>query len=179
MRARLRRGGSRGSLRAPGLVEVPFGVTLREVINAYGGGLPEGRTLLAVQVGGPLGDLMTEDKLDVRIDFDAFTEIGSMLGHGGVVVYDDRTEPLQLAHRLMAYVARESCGKCAPCRLGSQRATEILDSIRKGAGKTGDLELIDDIAFAMRGSSLCALGAMAPTPVLSAIRLFPESFRKN
>ncbi len=168
-----------GSLRAPGLVEVPFGVTLREVINAYGGGLPEGRTLLAVQVGGPLGDLMTEDKLDVRIDFDAFTEIGSMLGHGGVVVYDDRTEPLQLAHRLMAYVARESCGKCAPCRLGSQRATEILDSIRKGAGKTGDLELIDDIAFAMRGSSLCALGAMAPTPVLSAIRLFPESFRKN
>lgn len=165
-----------GSLRTPGLVEVPFGVTLREVINSYGGGVPEGRQLLAVQVGGPLGDLLPDSRLDLPIDFDAFTEVGSMLGHGGVVVYDDRTNPLQLAHRLMSYVAHESCGKCAPCRLGSQRAAEILDSMCKGEGQSGDLQLLDDIAFAMRGSSLCALGAMAPTPVLSAIRQFSESF---
>jgi formate dehydrogenase iron-sulfur subunit len=166
-----------GSLRTPGLVEVPFGVTLRAVIDTYGGGVPQGRQLLAVQVGGPLGDLLPASRLDVPIDFDAFTEIGSMLGHGGIVVYDDRTQPLELARRLMAYVAHESCGKCAPCRLGSQRAAEILESMLRGAGQADDLQLIDDIAFAMRGSSLCALGAMAPTPVLSAIRLFPESFR--
>ncbi|MCL4504804.1 MAG: formate dehydrogenase [Chloroflexi bacterium] len=165
-----------GSLRTPGLVEVPFGVTLRDVINTYGGGVPVGRQLLAVQVGGPLGDLLPESGLDLPIDFDAFTDIGSMLGHGGIVVYDDHTDPLQLTHRLMAYVAHESCGKCAPCRLGSQRAAEILESIRKGEGQPGDLQILDDIAFAMRGSSLCALGAMAPTPVLSAIRLFPDSF---
>ena len=166
-----------GSLCTPGLVEVPFGISLREVINTYGGGVPEGRHLLAVQVGGPLGDLMPDSRLDVPIDFDAFTEVGSMLGHGGIVVYDDRTHPLQLAQRLMAYVAHESCGKCAPCRLGSQRAAEILESMRTGGGQPGDLALIDDIAFAMRGSSLCALGSMAPTPVLSAIRLFPDSFQ--
>lgn len=165
-----------GSLRTPGLVEVPFGITLREVINTYGGGVPLGRHLLAVQVGGPLGDLMPDSRLDVPIDFDAFTEVGSMLGHGGIVVYDDRTNPLQLAQRLMAYAAHESCGKCAPCRLGSQRAAEILGSMLKGDGRNDDLAILDDIAFAMRGSSLCALGAMAPTPVLSAIRMFPESF---
>ncbi len=165
-----------GSLRTPGLVEVPFGVTLREVINTYGGGVPEGHQLLAVQVGGPLGDLMPDSGLDLPIDFDAFSAAGSMLGHGGVVVYDERTNPLQLAHRLMAYVAHESCGKCAPCRLGSQRAAEILDAMRRGETQPDDVQLIDDIAFAMRGSSLCALGMMAPTPVLSAIQRFPMWF---
>ena len=165
-----------GSLRTPGLVEVPFGITLREVLDTYGGGMPDGHQLLAVQTGGPLGDLLRDESLDLPIDFDAFAQAGSMLGHGGIVVYDERTDPLDLARRLMAYVAHESCGKCAPCRLGSQRAAEILASLQRGEALPDDLNIIDDIAFAMRGASLCALGAMAPTPVLSAIRLFPESF---
>jgi formate dehydrogenase iron-sulfur subunit len=165
-----------GSLRTPGLVEVPFGISLRVVLDTYGGGVPEGRRLLAVQTGGPLGSLLPDGALDLPIDFDAFTGAGCMLGHGGIVVYDDLTDPLELTHRLMAYVARESCGKCAPCRLGSQRAAEILASFRRGEAQPGDLEYLDDIAFAMRGASLCALGAMAPTPVQAAIKLFPDSF---
>jgi formate dehydrogenase iron-sulfur subunit len=165
-----------GSLRTPGLVEVPFGISLREVLDTFGGGLPDGHQLLAVQTGGPLGDLMRGESLDLPIDFDQFAQAGSMLGHGGIVVYDERTDPLELAHRLMAYAAHESCGKCAPCRLGSQRAAEILASHLRGEALPNDLTIIDDIAFAMRSASLCALGAMAPTPVLSAIRLFPQSF---
>jgi formate dehydrogenase iron-sulfur subunit len=160
-----------GALRTPGLVEVPFGITLRQVLDQYGGGVPQGHSLLAVQVGGPLGDLLTDEQLDLPIDFDAFAAGGAMLGHGGIVVYDDRTDPLELAHRLMSFCAEESCGKCAPCRIGSQRATEILASWRRGEAHPGDRELLNDIAFAMRGASLCALGASAPTPVLSALRL--------
>jgi formate dehydrogenase iron-sulfur subunit len=166
-----------GALRTPGLVEVPFGTSLREVLQRFGGGVPDGRRLLAVQVGGPLGELLPDDKLDVPIDFDAFAEMGGMLGHGGIVVYDDRTDALELAHRLMSFCAHESCGKCAPCRLGSQRAVEILASMRDGQEQPGDRQVLDDIAFAMRGASLCALGGMAPTPVLSALRLFSEQRR--
>jgi formate dehydrogenase iron-sulfur subunit len=162
-----------GSLRTPGLVEVPFGVSLRDVLERFGGGLPDGRSLLAVQVGGPLGDLLTEEKLDLPIDFEAFAATGGMLGHGGIVVYDDRTDPLELAHRLMSYFAHESCGKCAPCRIGTQRSAEILQSWLTGGETPGDLALLEDIAFAMRGASLCALGSMAPLPVMSALRLRP------
>jgi formate dehydrogenase iron-sulfur subunit len=164
-----------GALRTRGLVEVPFGITLREVLDDFGGGLPEGHTLLAVQVGGPLGDLITGQSLDLPIDFDAFSGAGAMLGHGGIVVYDDRTDPLDLAHRLMAFCAEESCGKCAPCRVGSRRATEIIASWRDGGPRPGDMALLEDIAFAMRGASLCALGSSAPAPVLSAIKLYTEA----
>jgi formate dehydrogenase iron-sulfur subunit len=160
-----------GALRTPGLVEVPFGITLRRVLDQYGGGVPDGQRFLAAQAGGPLGDMLTGDLLDLPLDFDAFAAAGAMLGHGGIVVYDDRTDPLELAHRLMAFCAEESCGKCAPCRVGSQRASEILASWRRGESRPGDLELLNDIAFAMRGASLCALGASAPTPVLSALKL--------
>lgn len=168
-----------GSVRTPGLVEVPFGISLRQVLDRYGNDLPEGRSLLAVQVGGPLGDLLPGDALDVPIDFDAFATAGGMLGHGGIVVYDDRTDPLELAHRLMEFAAHESCGKCAPCRVGSRRAAEILASRLRGDGHPEDLELLEDIAFAMRGASLCALGSMAPLPVMSAIRLFPGAFERG
>jgi formate dehydrogenase iron-sulfur subunit len=164
-----------GALRTPGLVEVPFGITLRDVLDTFGGGLPERRTLLAVQVGGPLGDLITEDSLDLPIDFDAFAQAGAMLGHGGIVIYDDRTDPLELAHRLMSFCAEESCGKCAPCRIGSLRAVEIIDSWRGREPRPGDLALLEDIAFAMRGASLCALGGSASIPVMSAIKLFTQA----
>jgi formate dehydrogenase iron-sulfur subunit len=140
-------------------------------MESYGGGLPEGHSLFAVQVGGPLGDLLTDDALDIPIDFDAFASAGSMLGHGGIVVYDERTDPLELAHRLMAFCAHESCGKCAPCRIGSMRGAEILAAWRRGEERPGDREMLEDIAFAMKSASLCALGSMAPLPVMSALRL--------
>jgi formate dehydrogenase iron-sulfur subunit len=164
-----------GALRTPGLVEVPFGITLRRVLDQYGGGVTKGHTLLAVQVGGPLGDLLTGELLDLPLDFDSFSALGAMIGHGGVVVYDDRTDPLVLAHRLMSFCAEESCGKCGPCRIGSLRATEILASWLRGETRPGDIELLNDIAFAMRGASLCALGASAPTPMLSALKLMPTT----
>ncbi len=160
-----------GALRTPGLVEVPFGITLRRVIEHFGGGVRGGRKMLGVQVGGPLGSVLSEDQLDVPVDFDAMAAAGGMLGHGGIVVYDDRTDPLELAHRLMEFCADESCGKCARCRLGSQRAVEILDSIQRGAGQFGDEQRLADIAFAMRHASLCALGGMAPVAMQSALRL--------
>jgi formate dehydrogenase iron-sulfur subunit len=166
-----------GALRTPGLVEVPFGITLRQVLEEYGGGVPEAHAFLAAQVGGPLGDLLDEERLDMPVDFDAFAAAGAMLGHGGIVVYDDRTDPLELAHRLMSFCAEESCGKCAPCRVGSQRAAEILSSWLRGDRRPGDMELLNDIAFAMRNASLCALGASAPTPVLSALRLMSVTAR--
>lgn len=166
-----------GALRTPGLVEVPFGITLRQVLETFGGGLQEGRQLLAVQTGGPLGDVLTEQSLDLPIEFDAFAAAGGMLGHGGIVVYDDRTEPLELAHRLMAFCAEESCGKCAPCRIGTQRATEILASWLAGGAAADDRELLNDIAFAMRGASLCALGASACTPVISTLTLLSRPAR--
>jgi formate dehydrogenase iron-sulfur subunit len=161
-----------GSLRTPGLVEVPFGITLREVLNSYGGGMPEGKRLLAVQTGGPLGDILTEQALDLPIEFDAFASAGGMLGHGGIVVYDDQTGPLELAHRLMAFCAEESCGKCAPCRIGTQRAAEILQSWLEEGYKPADMAPLEEIAFAMRAASLCALGSSATTPVMSAVKLF-------
>jgi formate dehydrogenase iron-sulfur subunit len=166
-----------GALATPGLVEVPFGITLRQVIQEYGGGARPGRKLIAVQAGGPLGDLLGEDRWDIPIDFDAFAAAGGMLGHGGIVAYDDQTDIAALAYRLMEFCAHESCGKCAPCRMGAQRSAEILASMRLGNGMLDDEQALDDVAFAMRGASLCALGGMAPTPVLSAMKLFPEAFR--
>ncbi|MFI5378447.1 MAG: NADH-ubiquinone oxidoreductase-F iron-sulfur binding region domain-containing protein [Tepidisphaerales bacterium] len=164
-----------GALRTPGLVEVPFGISLRRVIQHFGGGVREGRKLLGVQVGGPLGSLLREDQLDIPVDFESLAAAGAMLGHGGIVAYDDRTDPLELAHRLIEFCAHESCGKCAPCRLGSQRAAEILDSALRGEGLAGDEQALDDIAFAMRHASLCALGGMAPLAMQSALRLAKRS----
>ncbi|HEY8665709.1 MAG TPA: NADH-ubiquinone oxidoreductase-F iron-sulfur binding region domain-containing protein [Tepidisphaeraceae bacterium] len=165
-----------GALRTPGLVEVPFGITLRKIIEDFGGGALPGHAIAAVQVGGPLGDLFAPDQLDLPVDFDAFATIGGMLGHGGIVVYDDRTDGLELAERLMTFLAHESCGKCAPCRLGSRHGAEILHDIRAGRGEIGDAGRIADIAVAMRSASLCALGGMAATPIRAAMRLFPKSF---
>jgi formate dehydrogenase iron-sulfur subunit len=160
-----------GALRTPGLVEVPFGISLREVLDTYGGGVPGGHRFLAVQAGGPLGDILTEEALDLPIEFEAFAAAGGMLGHGGIVVYDERTDPLALAHRLMSFCAEESCGKCAPCRVGSQRAAEILASWLSDGVRSSDMAALEDIAFAMRSASMCALGASASTPVMSALRL--------
>jgi formate dehydrogenase iron-sulfur subunit len=166
-----------GRVKQPGLVEVPFGLTLRDVLDRFGGGMAPGARLKAVQVGGPLGSLFPESQLDIPICYDAFAGAGAILGHGGIVVYDDETDMVDLARHFMAFTADESCGKCTPCRVGSVRGREILERIQSGQGTAEDLMLLSDLGETMKSASLCALGGRAPYPVLTAIEHFPEEFR--
>ena len=168
-----------GRVKQPGLVEVPFGLTLQEVLDRFGGGLPPGARFKAVQVGGPLGSLFPASRLGIRICYDAFAEAGAILGHGGIVVYDDETDMVELARHFMAFTADESCGKCTPCRVGSVRGREILERIQAGHGGPGDLELLADLGETMKTASLCALGGRAPYPVLTAIEHFGDEFRRE
>ena len=166
-----------GRVKQPGLVEVPFGLTLRDVLDRFGGGMAPGARFKAVQVGGPLGSLFPESQLDIPICYDAFAGAGAILGHGGIVVYDDDTSMVDLARHFMAFTADESCGKCTPCRVGSVRGREILERIQMGQGTSEDLMLLSDLGETMKSASLCALGGRAPYPVLTAIEHFPEEFR--
>ncbi len=166
-----------GRVKHPGLVEIPFGFTLRRVLDQFGGGMAPGSRFKAVQVGGPLGSLFPESQLDIPICYEAFAEAGAILGHGGIVVYDDETNMVELAQHLMAFTANESCGKCTPCRVGSVRGREILERIQSGQGTEEDLILLSDLGETMKAASLCALGGRAPYPVLTAIEHFPNEFR--
>jgi len=167
-----------GNLKRPGLVERAFGLTLRELIEDYGGGTASGRPVRAVQVGGPLGTYIPVSQLDTPIDYEAFIAIGGMLGHGGIVVFDDSVDMVAQARYAMEFCAIESCGKCTPCRIGSVRGTEVID--RMVAGDAAERErnevLLRDLCQTMLGGSLCALGGMAPFPVLSALDHFHEDF---
>jgi formate dehydrogenase iron-sulfur subunit len=167
-----------GRVKQPGLVEIPFGATLGEVLERFGGGMAPGAKFKAVQVGGPLGSLFPSSKLDIPICYDAFADAGAILGHGGIVVFDDETDMVELARHFMAFTADESCGTCTPCRIGSVRAREILDRIRNGRGLPDDLPLLADLGETMKAASLCALGARAPHPVLTAIEHWGTEFRK-
>ncbi len=168
-----------GRVKQPGLVEVPFGLTLRDVLDRFGGGMALGSRFKAVQVGGPLGSLFPESQLDIPICYDAFAKAGAILGHGGIVVYDDETNMVELAQHFMAFTADESCGKCTPCRIGSVRGREILERIQKGQGTEEDLVLLSDLGETMKTASLCALGGRAPYPVLTAIEHFGDEFRQG
>jgi len=165
-----------GRVQQPGLVEVPFGITLRQVLEQFGGGMVPGARFKAVQVGGPLGSLFPESQLDIPICYDAFAHAGAILGHGGIVVYDHEMDMLELARHYMAFTADESCGKCTPCRIGSVRAREILERIQAGEEPAGALDLLQDLGETMKATSLCALGGRAPYPVLTAIEHFPGEF---
>ncbi|MCS7049312.1 MAG: SLBB domain-containing protein [Verrucomicrobiae bacterium] len=168
-----------GQIRQPGLVEVPFGLTLEEVIYDFGGGLPRGCRFKAVQVGGPLGALFPARLLNTRICFDALAKAGGILGHGGIVVYDDQTDMVQLAHHFMEFTANESCGKCTPCRIGSTRASELLQAVLDGDAVPEDIALLRELGDTMKNGSLCGLGAMAPAPVLTALEYFPNDFGRR
>ena len=146
---------------------------MRELIYSYGGGTATGRPVKAIQVGGPLGAYLTEAHLDIPFDYEAYAEIGGMIGHGGVVVFDDTADMGKLARFAMEFCAEESCGKCTPCRLGSTRAVETIDKIRAGEQVTANLALLDDLCDTMINTSLCALGGMAPLPVQSVMQYFP------
>jgi formate dehydrogenase iron-sulfur subunit len=168
-----------GRIRQPGLVEIPFGAALGDVLERFGGGMADGATLKAVQVGGPLGSLFPASKLDIPLCFDAFREAGAVLGHGGIVVFDHETDMVELARHYMTFTADESCGKCTPCRIGSVRAREILDRIAEGHGGADDLALLADLGDTMKATSLCAHGARGPYPVLTAIEHFPDEFQRK
>lgn len=164
-----------GNIKFGGLIEVPFGATLRELLYDYGGGSRSGRPLRAVQVGGPLGAYLPESQFDTVLDYEAFAAIGAVLGHGGIVAFDDTVDMAKQARYAFAFCATESCGKCTPCRIGSTRGVEVMDRIR--AGQTEEIELVRSLCDTMTHGSLCAMGGMTPYPVLSALNHFPEDFQ--
>jgi formate dehydrogenase iron-sulfur subunit len=165
-----------GNLKHPGLVEKAFGVTLRELLYDYGGGSYSGRPIRAVQVGGPLGAYMPESQFDTVLDYEAFAAVGAMLGHGGIVAFDDTVDMLEQARYAMEFCAVESCGKCTPCRIGSTRGVEVIERIRSGIERDKNLVVLTDLCNTMRFGSLCALGGLTPDPVVSALKHFSEDF---
>jgi formate dehydrogenase iron-sulfur subunit len=165
-----------GNLKYTGLVEKAFGVTLRELLYDYGGGSYSGRPIRAVQVGGPLGAYLPESQFDTVVDYEAFTAVGAMLGHGGIVAFDDTVDMLEQARYAMEFCAIESCGKCTPCRIGSTRGVEVIDRIRAGIERDKNFATLHDLCETMRFGSLCALGGLTPDPVRSALEYFPEDF---
>jgi formate dehydrogenase iron-sulfur subunit len=165
-----------GNIRQGGLVEKAFGVTLRELLYDFGGGSRSGRPIRAVQVGGPLGAYLPESQFDTPVDYEAFVAISAMLGHGGIVAFDDTVDLAQMARYAMEFCAIESCGKCTPCRIGSTRGVEVIDRIIAGRDREAGADLIRDLCDTMLNGSLCALGGMTPYPVLSALNHFPEDF---
>lgn len=165
-----------GNIRRGGLVEVPFGMSLRKAVDDLGGGTRSGRPARAVQVGGPLGPYLPASQWDVPLSYEALETAGGMLGHGGVVVFDDTVDMAAQARFAMAFCAAESCGKCTPCRVGSTRGVEVIDRIVAGRDRDANLVLLDDLCATMEQASLCAMGGLTPGPVRSALRHFPEDF---
>ena len=165
-----------GKINNTGLVEVPMGISLREMIYGIGGGIPNGKQLKAVQVGGPSGGCIPASLIDLPIDYEELTKAGSMMGSGGMVVMDDSTCMVDVAHYFMEFLEEESCGKCFPCRKGTQRLREVLARISQGEGTEEDLKLLEDLSWVVRETSLCGLGQTAPNPVLTTLRYFRDEY---
>ena len=165
-----------GNVRFGGLIELAFGPTIREIVEGFGCGTRSRRPIRAVQVGGPLGAYFPQELLDTPLDYESMTRAGGMLGHGGIVVFDDTVDMARQARFAFAFCAKESCGKCTPCRLGSTRGVETVDKIAAGVERQRNLGLLRDLCEVMTDGSLCALGGLTPLPVLSALDHFPEDF---
>ena len=165
-----------GNIKQGGLIERAFGFSLKEIIEVYGGGTYTGRPVRAVQVGGPLGAYWPTHLFDTPFGYEEFAAKGGMIGHGGIVVFDDSVDLARQARFAMEFCAIESCGKCTPCRIGSTRGMETIDKIIKGEDVANNIELVRDLSEVMRDGSLCALGGLTPMPVLSALDHFPEDF---
>ncbi len=165
-----------GNVRHGGLFETAFGITLGELVEEIGGGTASGRALRAVQAGGPLGAYFAPHQFGTVYDYEAFAAQGGLIGHGGLVLFDDRVNMARMARFAMAFCAHESCGKCTPCRLGSTRGAEVLDKIIRGERRAENAALLEDLCETMKFGSLCALGGFTPYPVMSALKLFPEDF---
>jgi formate dehydrogenase iron-sulfur subunit len=165
-----------GNVKHGGIVEVPFGVTLGELVEDFGGGTASGRPVRAVQVGGPLGAYLPTSRFDLPMDYEAFAAAGAMVGHGGIVVFDDTVDMSRQARFAMEFCAEESCGKCTPCRVGAVRGVEVIDRIIAGDNRDANLVLLQDLCETMVDGSLCAMGGLTPLPVRSALKYFPEDF---
>jgi formate dehydrogenase iron-sulfur subunit len=166
-----------GNVKRGGLIERAFGMTLRELLYDYGGGTASGRPIRTIQVGGPLGAYIPASQFDTIVDYEALSSIGALLGHGGIVVFDDTVDMARMARYAMEFCAIESCGKCTPCRIGSMRGTELIDRIMKGVEREQNLHLLEELCETMLHGSLCGLGGMTPFPVQSALKHFPEDFQ--
>jgi formate dehydrogenase iron-sulfur subunit len=167
-----------GNLKRGGLVERAFGVSLRELLYDYADGSASGRPIRTVQIGGPLGAYVPASQFDVAMDYEALSGIGALLGHGGIVAFDDTVDMAQMARYAMEFCAIESCGKCTPCRIGSTRGMEVIDRIMVGSNRDQNLALLEELCDTMVNGSLCGLGGMAPFPVQSALKHFREDFLK-
>jgi NADH:ubiquinone oxidoreductase subunit F (NADH-binding)/(2Fe-2S) ferredoxin/Pyruvate/2-oxoacid:ferredoxin oxidoreductase delta subunit len=165
-----------GKVNNTGLVEVPMGITLRDIIYKIGGGIPEGKAFKAVQTGGPSGGCIPEEMIDLPVDFDELIKAGSMMGSGGMVIMDEDTCMVDTARFLVAFMQDESCGECVPCRLGTKRMLEILTRITQGEGREEDIELLQELSGGVKDASLCGLGQTAPNPVLSTLRYFRDEY---
>jgi len=168
-----------GKIQNSGLVEVPMGTTLRDIIYNIGGGIPDGKAFKAVQTGGPSGGVITAEYLDTPIDYEHLQELGSIMGSGGMIVMDEDDCMVDVCKFYLGFTVEESCGKCAPCRVGGRKLYNILDRITKGQGKQEDLAKIEDIGHAMQRASLCGLGQTAPNPVLSVMKYFREELEAH
>ncbi|MFT7229155.1 MAG: formate dehydrogenase iron-sulfur subunit [Methylophilaceae bacterium] len=168
-----------GNIKRGGLVELAFGITLRELLYDYGGGSASGRPIRAVQVGGPLGAYLPESQFDTPIDYESFQKLWAVLGHGGIVVFDDTVNMAKMARYAFEFCSIESCGKCTPCRIGATRGVEVMDKITSGTEHTKNIQVLRDLSDTMLNGSLCALGGMTPYPVISALNHFGEDFGLN
>ena len=167
-----------GNVKQGGLFEAAFGLTLGEIVDEIGGGTASGRPVRAVQVGGPLGAYFPRALFDTAFDYEAFAALDGLIGHGGVVVFDDTVDMARQARFALEFCAIESCGKCTPCRIGSTRGVETLDKVMRGERVTANLALITDLCQTLKFGSLCALGGFTPYPVMSALKHFPEDFNR-
>ena len=165
-----------GKIHNTGLVEVPMGTTLREIVEEIGGGIPNGKKFKAAQTGGPSGGCIPAEHLDVPIDYDNLKKIGSMMGSGGLIIMDEDTCMVDIAKFFLEFTVDESCGKCTPCRIGTRRMLEILEKITKGQATMEDLDKLEELCYHLQSSSLCALGQTAPNPVLSTLRYFRDEY---
>ena len=168
-----------GNVKNIGLIEIPMGTTLKEIIYDIGGGIPKGKKFKAVQTGGPSGGCIPKELIDLPVDFDELTKVGSMMGSGGMIIMDETICMVDVARYFEEFLEGESCGKCVPCREGVRRMREILDDICKGNSKEGDVELLEDMSQAIIDGSLCALGGSAPNPVLSTIKYFRDEYNAH
>jgi formate dehydrogenase iron-sulfur subunit len=167
-----------GNVRYGGLIELALGATVRELVEGFGGGTRSGRPIRAVQVGGPLGAYFPESLLDTPLDYESMAAANGMLGHGGIVVFDDGVDMARQARFALHFCAKESCGKCTPCRIGSIRGVETVDKIIAGVDRQKNVQLLRDLCEVMTHGSLCALGGLTPLPVISALDHFSEDFAK-
>jgi NADH:ubiquinone oxidoreductase subunit F (NADH-binding)/(2Fe-2S) ferredoxin len=168
-----------GRINNTGIIEVPMGTTLREIIFEIGGGIPRNKAFKAVQIGGPSGGCIPAEGLDTPVDYESLTEMGAMMGSGGMIVLDESTCMVDIAKFFLDFTVDESCGKCSPCRIGTKRMYEIIDNISNGKGKEGDIELLIELSNAIKDTALCGLGQTAPNPVLSTIEYFRNEYEEH